>query len=79
MAIPIVDFSHFLGGTQQQKKDAAKEIDEAFQSVGFVYLKNHSVPKEEVESCFNWVCSPQQATSHISRLTVPEQEVLQST
>jgi isopenicillin N synthase-like dioxygenase len=52
--IPVVDFGAFLRGGEADKKRVAKKIDDAFCSVGFVYLKNHSVGKELVEECFSW-------------------------
>jgi isopenicillin N synthase-like dioxygenase len=53
--VPIVDFAPALDGTQQEKKEVARQIDDAFRTVGFVYLKNHSVEKEVIEECFAWV------------------------
>jgi len=56
--IPIVDFAKAIDGTKDEKEAVAKAIDNAFQNMGFVYLKNHSVPLELVEECFTWVRSP---------------------
>lgn len=53
--IAIVDFGNFLNGTKEEQEQVAREIDNAFQNVGFVYLKNHGVAKEMVEECFQWV------------------------
>jgi hypothetical protein len=53
--VPIVDFGKFLNGTQDDKREVARQIDDAFQQMGFVYLKNHTVPKEKVAECFQWV------------------------
>lgn len=54
--IPIVDFSVYSKPKSTHDKIAvAKEIDDAFRSQGFVYLKNHGVSKERVEQCFTWV------------------------
>ncbi|KAF2018337.1 Clavaminate synthase-like protein [Aaosphaeria arxii CBS 175.79] len=52
--IPIVDFDRFLHGTEEQKREVARGIDNAFQEVGFVYLKNHGVAKALIEECFAW-------------------------
>ncbi|KAF1977268.1 thymine dioxygenase [Bimuria novae-zelandiae CBS 107.79] len=52
--IPIVDFGAFLNGGKEEQERVAQQIDEAFRNVGFVYLKNHGVPKEKVEECFEW-------------------------
>jgi non-heme dioxygenase-like protein len=56
MAIPVVDFAYFLDGNEVDKKEVSLQIDQAFRDVGFVYLKNHSVPLPKVEECFQWVC-----------------------
>jgi isopenicillin N synthase-like dioxygenase len=53
--IPIVDFAGFLNGDKEDQQRVAREIDNAFRSVGFVYLKNHGVKKEMVDECFQWV------------------------
>jgi isopenicillin N synthase-like dioxygenase len=54
MTIPIVDLGKFLNGTEAEKKEIAHQIDEAFRNIGFVYLKNHSVPANTVDECFQW-------------------------
>jgi hypothetical protein len=51
-----VDLGKFLNGTEEEKNEVAKEIDKAFCTVGFVYLRNHGVARELVEECFAWVC-----------------------
>jgi isopenicillin N synthase-like dioxygenase len=53
--IPIVDFAKAASGTKEEKEKIASQIDEAFRNVGFVYLKNHGVPRETVDECFAWV------------------------
>ena len=52
--IPIVDFSKFMNGSEEDKLRVARELDDAFQRVGFVHLKNHSVPSDMVNECFTW-------------------------
>ncbi|KAF2827189.1 Clavaminate synthase-like protein [Ophiobolus disseminans] len=52
--IPIIDFAKAISSTDTEKEDVARQIDDAFRSVGFVYLKNHSVPLELVAECFEW-------------------------
>jgi isopenicillin N synthase-like dioxygenase len=54
-AIPIVDFSAFPHGSDEEKRRAALAIDDAFQHTGFVYLKNHGVSADKVDECFEWV------------------------
>ncbi|KAH7094866.1 hypothetical protein FB567DRAFT_565922 [Paraphoma chrysanthemicola] len=53
-SIPIVDFAKATTGTEEEKEHVAKQIDDAFQNVGFVYLKNHGVSLDLVEECFSW-------------------------
>ncbi|KAL5120358.1 hypothetical protein ACEQ8H_001648 [Pleosporales sp. CAS-2024a] len=53
--IPIVDFAKAADGTKEEREHVARKLDEAFASAGFVYLKNHGVPHEQVERCFEWV------------------------
>ncbi|KAH7341163.1 thymine dioxygenase [Pyrenochaeta sp. MPI-SDFR-AT-0127] len=52
--IPIVDFAAFLDGGKEEKERVAREIDDAFRKVGFVYLKNHGVKKGVVDEAFEW-------------------------
>jgi isopenicillin N synthase-like dioxygenase len=53
--IPVVDFSAFPHGSDEEKRRAALAIDNAFQNAGFVYLMNHGVSSDKVEECFEWV------------------------
>jgi isopenicillin N synthase-like dioxygenase len=53
--IPVVDFAKAVRGTREEKEKVARQIDDAFRHVGFVYLKNHGVPLEMVDECFDWV------------------------
>ena len=52
--IPIIDFSKFIHGSREDKQHVARELDNEFQTVGFVYLKNHGVPSDMVNECFTW-------------------------
>jgi isopenicillin N synthase-like dioxygenase len=56
--IPIVDFGAFLKDTQEEKEQVATQIDNAFRTAGFMYLKNHGVPRSMIEECFSWVSIP---------------------
>lgn len=60
-AIPIVDFSAYTSDQHSDhdlaaRTEVARQIDKAFRTAGFVYLKNHGVPQDQVERCFEWVC-----------------------
>ncbi|KAG4429011.1 hypothetical protein IFR05_015507 [Cadophora sp. M221] len=50
--IPIIDFSLFLNGTPEQRTEAARSILSGFQSAGFIYLTNHSIPLSTVSHTF---------------------------
>lgn len=39
LVIPLIDFSKFLSGNPEQRKETANAILEGFQTAGFVYLK----------------------------------------
>ncbi|KAF9701017.1 hypothetical protein EKO04_000529 [Ascochyta lentis] len=53
--VPIVDFSAYSSKQHDSDKTkTAREIDEAFRNVGFVYLKNHGVQQEKIAECFKW-------------------------
>jgi len=51
--IHVVDFKPFMDGTDKQA--VADAILTSFKNVGFVYLVNHPVPKEKIDSMFEWV------------------------
>ncbi|KAF1843611.1 Clavaminate synthase-like protein [Cucurbitaria berberidis CBS 394.84] len=53
-SIPIVDFGLFLNGGKEEREQIARELDDAFRSVGFVYLRNHGVSRKMVGRCFEW-------------------------
>ncbi|XP_028407443.1 2-oxoglutarate-dependent dioxygenase htyE-like [Dendronephthya gigantea] len=57
--IPVVDFSCFNSfdgasfvESNTQINDLAKEIYDAFSTIGFVYIKNHGIPTEKVTKLF---------------------------
>lgn len=52
--IPLIDFAPFLSGDAKSKQSIAKEIDHAFQTLGFVTLRNHGISKARIEACFQW-------------------------
>ena len=51
--IQLVDFSLFLHGTPEQRLTTARSILAGFQSAGFIYLKNHSIPLPTVRTAFS--------------------------
>lgn len=52
--IPLIDFSAFLSPdtTTETKLTTARAILEGFKSAGFIYLRNHGIPKPIVEKTF---------------------------
>lgn len=57
--IPVVDLAEYNLSVEEKTtdtatlKDLAGQICQAFQTVGFVYLKNHGIPKELVKRIKN--------------------------
>lgn len=52
LEIPLIDFNAFLQGDKQTRKSTAQAILSGFQNAGFIYLKNHQIPKEAVSKTF---------------------------
>lgn len=50
--IAVVSFDRFLHGTDADKQEVAEELYEAFSTVGWVYLKDHGISQERVDSIF---------------------------
>jgi len=50
--LQVIDFSKFRTGYPAQREEIAKQIYEAFKNSGFLYLKNHGIPKEQVHTVF---------------------------
>jgi len=53
--VPVIDFAAFRNpASQNQRKETADAIVQAFRTVGFVYLLNHGIPQEKVAECYEW-------------------------
>jgi isopenicillin N synthase-like dioxygenase len=63
--IAVVSFERFINGDDSEQRAVAKELYEAFSTVGWVYLKDHGIPQERVDEIFALVSSPR--TSNHSR------------
>ena len=51
--IPLIDFSTFLSATDPESKlTTARAILDGFQNAGFIYLRNHGIPKPVVQKTF---------------------------
>ena len=55
--IAVVSFERFLHGDEADRQAVAKEIYDAFSTVGWVYVKDHGIPQERVDEIFEWVMS----------------------
>lgn len=53
--IAIVSFENFINGGDAEKRAVAKQIYDAFSTVGWVYLKDHGIPQERVDEIFRLV------------------------
>jgi isopenicillin N synthase-like dioxygenase len=57
--IAVVSFDKFINGGDAEKRAVAKELYNAFSTVGWVYLKDHGIPQERVEEIFDLVSHSQ--------------------
>lgn len=64
LEIPLIDFSAFLSSDPATKLSTAQAILSGFQRAGFIYLRNHGIPKSTVKATFaesaNFFKRPQQ-------------------
>lgn len=49
----LIDFSAFLSGDPTAKKQTADAVLKGFQGAGFIYLKNHGIPRSTVANVFS--------------------------
>ncbi|MBK9149666.1 MAG: isopenicillin N synthase family oxygenase [Saprospiraceae bacterium] len=52
-AIPLVDLSKFVHGTDAERKAFVEELGRAFHEVGFVGVINHGIPKEKIDAFYD--------------------------
>lgn len=55
MGIPVVDLDQFVNGTAASKQAFIKELGEAYETVGFVAVKNHGIPDELIAHQYEYV------------------------
>lgn len=53
--IPVVDLSGFLSNDNTKKNAFVKQLGQAYESVGFVAVKNHSIPGELIQQLYESV------------------------
>jgi isopenicillin N synthase-like dioxygenase len=52
LEIPLISFEDFISGDEVTKRTTAQAILAGFQNAGFIYLKNHPIPKSIVRKTF---------------------------
>lgn len=55
MSIPAVDLADFLSGDAAKKNDFVQALGKAYETVGFVAVKNHGLSKELIASLYDKV------------------------
>lgn len=53
--IPVVSFAPFFSGSREDQHAVAQKVYDAFSTVGFIYLKDHGIPQDEVDAIFEEV------------------------
>ncbi len=55
MSIPVVDLADFLSGDAAKKASFVKALGEAYETVGFVAVKNHGIPDHLITAQYDQV------------------------
>ncbi len=55
MSIPVVDLSDFLSGNPEKKSAFVQALGQAYETVGFVALKNHGIPDHLIGELYEYV------------------------
>ena len=53
--IPVVDLADFLSGDAEKKQAFVNALGEAYETVGFVSVKNHGIPDELIKKLYDEV------------------------
>ena len=53
--IPSVDLAQFTKGNENDKKEFVKALGDAYETVGFVAVKNHGLSQELISELYRWV------------------------
>lgn len=53
--IAVISFEKFIHGDRADQQDVAKQLYDAFSTVGWVYLKEHGISQERVDEIFELV------------------------
>ena len=46
--IPLIDFQPFLAGKRGDRLAVARQVRDACETIGFLYLRNHGVPDSKI-------------------------------
>ena len=52
LSLPIIDFGKFLRGSKEDKTACAREIMNAFEVYGFLYLKNVGIDPQKIAAVY---------------------------
>ncbi len=55
MSIPVVDLSEFLSGNTEKKNAFVQALGQAYETVGFVAVKNHGIPDHLIGELYEYV------------------------
>jgi len=55
MSIPVVDLSDFLSTEADRKNAFIQQLSQAYEDVGFVAVKNHSIPGKLITELYEYV------------------------
>jgi len=55
MNIPVVDLAEFLSGDESKKQKFVSELGKAYETVGFVAVKNHGIPDNLIADLYKYV------------------------
>jgi isopenicillin N synthase-like dioxygenase len=53
--IAVVSFDQFIHGSDDDRRAVAKQLYNAFSTVGWVYIRDHGIPQERVDEMFDLV------------------------
>lgn len=53
-SLPVIDFSRWLKGSPDDKKQLAHDLAEACRREGFIYVVNHGVSDDLLDEAFSW-------------------------
>ena len=62
--IAVVSFERFLSGNETDRRQVASEVYKAFSTVGWVYIKDHGIPQNDIDGVFMLVSHSPPRVSH---------------